>query len=108
MQVLYPCCCGIDIAKKFVVACLLTTADGGTVRKETRTFGTMTRDLLALLDWLTAAGCMHVAMDSTSAYWRPVYYMERILDEMRARITREADTARRLLESVDEPEEPPE
>src|SRR5262249_26173347 len=73
MQVLYPCCCGIDVAKKFVVACLLTTADDGTVQKETRTFGTMTRDLVGLLDWLTAAGCTHVAMESTSAYWRPVY-----------------------------------
>src|SRR5262249_22249182 len=73
MQVLYPCCCGIDVANKFVVACLLTTADDGTVRKETRTFGTMTLDLLVLLDWLTAAGCTHVAMECTSAYWRPLY-----------------------------------
>jgi transposase len=73
MQVLYPRCCGVDVAKKFVVACLLVTADDGTVQKETRTFGTMTRDLLTLLDWLTAAGCTHVAMESTSAYWRPVY-----------------------------------
>jgi transposase len=43
------------------------------VHKETRTFGTMTRDLLALVDWLTAAGCTHVAMESTSSYSRPIY-----------------------------------
>ena len=73
MQVLYPCCCGLDIHKKFVVACVLTTADDGQVQKATRTFSTMTDDLLALLDWLTAGGCTHVAMESTSSYWRPVY-----------------------------------
>src|SRR3954452_9178969 len=64
MQVIYPCCCGLDIHKKFVVACILTTADDGKVQKATRTFGTMTDDLLAMRDWLTGAGCPHVAMES--------------------------------------------
>jgi transposase len=73
MQVLYPCCCGLGIHKKFVVACVMTTSAEGQVQKETRTFSTMTRDLLALLDWLHAAGCTHVAMESTGSYWRPVY-----------------------------------
>jgi transposase len=73
MQVLYPRCCGLDIHKKSVVACLLTTTADGTVEKATRTFGTMTADLLALGDWLAGAGCTHVAMESTSAYWRPVF-----------------------------------
>ena len=73
MQVIHPCCCGLDIHKKFVVACVLTTADEGQVRKEVRTFSAMTDDLLALLDWLTASRCTHVAMESTSSYWRPVY-----------------------------------
>ena len=73
MQVLYPRCCGLDIHKKFVVACLLITEADGTVTKETRTFSTMTQDLLAMGDWLLAAGCTHIAMESTSSYWRPVY-----------------------------------
>jgi transposase len=73
MQVLYPCCCGLDIHKKFVVACLMTTNAEGHMQKESRTFSTMTHDLLALLDWLQAAGCTHVAMESTSSYWRPIY-----------------------------------
>ena len=73
MQVIYTCCWGLDIHKKFVVACLLTTNADDTVQKETRTFSTMTQDLLALLDWLLAAGCTHIAMESTSSYWRPVY-----------------------------------
>jgi transposase len=73
MQVLYPCCCGLDVHKKFVVACLITTTAEGQVHKETRTFSTMTQDLLALLDWLHATGCTHIAMESTGSYWRPVY-----------------------------------
>ncbi len=72
MQVLYPRCCGIDVAKKFVVACLLTTAEDGTVEKDTRTYGTMTEDRLRLADWLAEVGCTHVAMESTSSYWRPI------------------------------------
>ena len=73
MQVIYPRSCGLDIHKKFVVACLLITDPDGTVQKETRTFSTMTQDLLALSDWLRDAGCTHIAMESTSSYWRPVY-----------------------------------
>jgi transposase len=73
MQVLHGCCCGLDIHKRFVVACVLTTAADGRVQKVTRTFSTMTDELLALLDWLREVGCTHVAMESTSAYWRPIY-----------------------------------
>ena len=73
MQVLYGCCCGLDIHKRFVVACVLTTAADGGLQKVTRTFSTMTDDLLTLLEWLTEVGCTHVAMESTSAYWRPIY-----------------------------------
>jgi transposase len=73
MQVLHGCCCGLDIHKRFVVACVLTTSADGSVQKVTRTFSTMTDELLAFLDWLTEVGCTHVAMESTSAYWRPIY-----------------------------------
>jgi transposase len=73
MEVLYERCCGLDVHKRTVVACLLTPGPGGERRQETRTFGTMTDDLLALADWLAAAGCTHVAMEATGAYWKPVY-----------------------------------
>jgi transposase len=73
MQVLYPRCGGLDIHKKFVVVCVVHTHDDGSVEKEIRTFSTMTQDLLALGDWLHALGCTHIAMESTSSYWRPVY-----------------------------------
>ena len=68
MQILYPCCCGLDVHAKNVVACLIR--DG---RKQIRTFSTMTDDLLALLDWLTAEGCTHVAIESTGVYWKPIF-----------------------------------
>jgi transposase len=73
MNVLYTHCCGLDIHKKTVVACLIISTAGPEPVKETRTFRTMTADLLALADWLQEAGCTHVAMESTGVYWRPVY-----------------------------------
>ncbi len=73
MEVLYPYCCGLDIHKKTVVACLLTPGRQGKPTTVIRTFSTMTVDLVALADWLTAAGCTHVAMESTGVYWKPVY-----------------------------------
>jgi transposase len=73
MDVIYPRCCGLDIHKKTVVACLLTTEKGQPPAKTIRTFGTMTTDLLALADWLHTAGCTHVALESTGVYWRPIY-----------------------------------
>lgn len=73
MEVLYTSCCGLDVHKKTVVACLLTVGPNGRGRKETRTFATTTGALLSLVDWLAAAHCTHVAMESTSSYWKPVY-----------------------------------
>lgn len=73
MDVLYPRCCGLDIHKKLIVACLVTPGADGHPRKEVRSFGAMTADLLQLADWLAAAGCTHVAMESTGVYWKPIY-----------------------------------
>jgi len=73
MDVIYPQCCGLDVHKKTVTACLITSIEGLEPVKEIRTFRTMTADLLALADWLQEAGCTHVAMESTGVYWRPVY-----------------------------------
>ena len=73
MDVIYPRCCGLDVHKKSVVACVLLSQEGARPRKEVRTFGTMTRDLLELSDWLASFGVTHVAMESTGSYWKPVY-----------------------------------
>ena len=68
MEVLYPWCCGLDVHQKTVVACLITPEG-----KETRTFKTMTSDLLQLADWIVTKEVTHVAMESTGVFWRPVY-----------------------------------
>jgi transposase len=73
MQVVYPCCCGLDVHKKSVTACVLWAEDGGKSRKEKRSFGTFTRDLLRLADWLQQCGVTHVALESTGVYWKPVW-----------------------------------
>ena len=73
MDVVYERCCGLDIHKRIVVACLITPGPGRQPTKELRSFGTMTADLLELSDWLLAAGCTHVAMESTGVFWKPIY-----------------------------------
>src|SRR5258708_31943909 len=73
MRVLYERCCGLDIHKKFVVACFLATGADGAVGREDATNRTVTADLLALSDWLRAEGCGPVVMESTGSYWRPVF-----------------------------------
>lgn len=72
MEVVYKRCCGLDVHKETVVACLLIR-EGGKVTKEVRTFLTMTVDLVVLHDWLKAHQVTHVAMESTGVYWRPVF-----------------------------------
>ena len=73
VEVVHERCCGLDIHKQTVVACLVVPGSGKDPRKEVRTFGTMTDELLELADWLTMAGCTHVAMESTGVYWKPIY-----------------------------------
>jgi hypothetical protein len=73
MEVLYERCCGLDVHKQRVVACVVVSAPAGPPRKEVRTFGTMTDELLRLADWLTAHGVTHVAMESTGVYWQPIW-----------------------------------
>lgn len=73
MEVLYTRCCGLDVHKRTVVACVIEPDDAGRPLKAIRTFGTMTPDLLELVDWLTAHQVTHVAMEATGSYWRPIY-----------------------------------
>jgi len=73
MEITYTHAAGLDVHKKTVVACVFISGPKGKPVKETRTFGTMTQDLLALADWLTSKGITHVAMESTGEFWKPVY-----------------------------------
>ncbi len=70
MDVVHPRCCGLDVHKQTVMACvLLSEPTGGPPQRTVRTFGTMTDELLALADWLAAEGIPHVAMEATGSYW---------------------------------------
>ncbi len=73
MQVVYSHCAGLDVHKKTVVACRVTPGPDGQPQFETRTFSTMTQDVLALSDWLSQGGVTHVALESTGEFWKPVY-----------------------------------
>jgi transposase len=75
MDVLIARCAGLDVHKKTVVACLRCVGPDGVAVEETRTFATMTEDLLALGDWLAAGGVTHAAMESTGVYWKPVWHL---------------------------------
>jgi transposase len=72
MQSIHERCAGLDVHKRSVVACLLFP-EKGQIRKERRTFGTMTPDLLCLRDWLKEHKCSCVAMESTGVFWKPIY-----------------------------------
>lgn len=73
MDVVYARCAGLDLHKRTVVACRMLTEGEGRVRQETRTFGTMTADLLALGDWLAEGEVTHVVMESTGVFWKPIW-----------------------------------
>ena len=74
MEVKYERCCGIDVHKKTVVACVIVPgAKRGEVEKETQTYATMADDLGALGRWLQSKGVTHIAMESTGVYWKPVF-----------------------------------
>lgn len=73
MEAIVEKCCGLDVHQATVVACLLVGAANQKPKKEVRTFRTVTRELLAMREWLGEHGCTHVAMESTGVYWKPVY-----------------------------------
>lgn len=74
MDVLYPCCAGLDVHKDSVVAGIRLAGDGP-ARTSVRTFDTTTPGLLALSAWLAEHGCTHVAMEATGVYWKPVWHI---------------------------------
>jgi transposase len=74
MEVLHPHCAGLDVHKDSVVACVRHMVDGA-VTTDVQTFKTTTQELMALSDWLSAAGCTHAAMEATGVYWKPVWHI---------------------------------
>lgn len=78
LKIVYKICCGIDVHKTFVVACIATTNKQGVTTYESHRFSTYTKGLKELLQWLLARNCKDVCMESTGKYWIPVY---NVLDE---------------------------
>lgn len=73
LSVVHPVCCGIDVHKKIVVACVLSPGNDGKVEKAIKEFGTFTDDLFELKEWLLEFECPVVAMESTGIYWQPLH-----------------------------------
>ena len=73
MEVFYTRCCGLDVHKSSITACVRLHDGGGKPRKIVRRFGAMTNDLRAMASWLIEEGVTHVAMESTGVYWKPVW-----------------------------------
>lgn len=74
MEVVYERCCGVDVHKKMIMACLRTGK-----RREIKEFGTSTKALREMAAWLESAGCQMVALESTGSYWKPVYNVLEVL-----------------------------
>jgi transposase len=84
VNVVHPICCGLDVHKEKVSACLISSSVFGGTYTEVQEFGTFTDELMRLRDWLLKNDCPIVAMESTGIYWRPVHnvlegYVEVIL-----------------------------
>ena len=73
MRIVYKRCCGMDVHKNSVTACVLRIDEDGEFEKQTRYFSTMTRDLKEMSGWLASLGVEATAMEATGVYWKPVW-----------------------------------
>ena len=73
LKIVYPICCGMDVHKSFVVACIATTNDHGVTNYKSKRFSTFTGDLRRCADWLSENNCKDVCMESTGKYWIKIY-----------------------------------
>jgi transposase len=75
MDIVFPCCAGLDVHKNTIVVCVrrLRTGAKRKTQSQVRTFGTITEQILAMADWLAEEGVTHVAMESTGVYWKPIW-----------------------------------
>ena len=76
-------CAGIDVGRKFVVACVMVGEANAAPRHEIRKFLTVNADLVRLREWLHENRCTHVAMESTGSYWKPIFH---VLDDGKIRV----------------------
>ena len=73
INIVYPICCGMDVHKSFIVACIAVTDEHGQTTHHIRRFSTFTGDLRRLANWLASFNCRDVCMESSGKYWIPVF-----------------------------------
>lgn len=73
LKIVYPICCGMDVHKSFVVACIASTNNQGVTAYKSHRFSTFTKGLRELSQWLLQNDCRDVCMESTGKYWIPIY-----------------------------------
>ncbi len=73
IQIIHPVCCGLDVHKDKISACLITLDDNGKEQSEIMEFSTFTKDLLKMKKWLSENDCPILAMESTGVYWHPIH-----------------------------------
>jgi transposase len=73
MEILIACCAGLDVHKDSVEVCVRKVEQGHRAIQQTRHWGTTTRELMDMADWLKSEGVTHVAMESTGVYWKPIF-----------------------------------
>ena len=73
LKIVFKICCGIDVHKDLVVACIAKTDDKNVTTYQTKRFSTFTNGLRELSEWLCSNSCKDVCMESTGKYWYPVF-----------------------------------
>ena len=73
LRIVYPICCGLDVHKSFVFACIAATDENGVTTYQSRKFSTFTHELMELAEWLARNNCTDVCMESSGKYWIPVW-----------------------------------
>ncbi len=73
LKIVYPICCGMDVHKSFLVACIASTNQQGVTSYKSKRFSTFTGDLRRCVAWLAENNCQDVCMESTGKYWIPIY-----------------------------------
>lgn len=73
LKIVYPICCGMDVHKSFLVACIASTNGQGATSYKSKRFSTFTGDLRRCAAWLAENNCIDVCMESTGKYWIPIY-----------------------------------
>ncbi len=68
MDVIYKVCCGVDVHKNKLVACLKIKGKKDVIKE----FSGQTEDIKSMANWLKENECENVAMESTASYWKPL------------------------------------